>query len=545
MKNYRIYLAPAFAVLFVAAMIGFAIDPGLDPVPLASSVPQQEDFVKTVAAANAAIAQRRETAELEAVQPAEPLEILRRLSLTLHGTIPSLEEIRQFERELSRPSANDQPDLLTRWTEQMLNDPRFSDYFAERLARSLVGTDGGQFVVYRRDRFVDWLGEQLHENRPWHHIVRDVIADRGLWTGKPAVNFITAGLADGKVDQNELTGKTVRAFLGQRIDCAQCHNHPFDDWKQSDFEGLAAFYGQVNLTLVGIEDKESLEYEVEDGVTLETRQVDPAVPFHPEWLPAEGTRREQLAGWVTHEENRRFTRSITNRVWALLMGAPYYTQIPVDDLPDPPSDPDLLDLLGDDFREHNYDLRRLIRVITAMEAFRASSKSDAETGQEYDLLKEYWCLFPMTRLRPEQLIGAMMQSSSVKTVDQNSHLLFRTMKFFREQNFVRDYGDLGPDELDQRSGTVTQALLRMNGNLTRELIEANPLNSSGRIANLSADDRECVQNTFLVCLTRPPTREESDYFTVQLAEVPKGQRTQIVVDLYWSLFNSMEFSWNH
>jgi hypothetical protein len=545
MKKKRLLLVPVLATVFVVAMIGWAIDPGLDPVPVLSRIPQQDDFLPAVESANDVIARRQANAELQAVAPAEPLEALRRLSLTLHGTIPSLEEIRQFEHELKKASAHQQPDLLTRWTEQMLNDSRFSDYFAERLARSLVGTDNGQFVVYRRDRFVDWLAEQLHENRPWDQIARDVISDKGLWTGNPEVNFITAGLANGKLDHNELTGKTVRAFLGQRIDCAQCHDHPFDDWKQSDFEGLAAFYGQVNLTLVGIEDKETLKYEVEDRATLEKRQVDPAVPFHPEWLPDEGTRRERLAAWVTHPENRRFTRSIVNRVWALLMGTPYHTKIPVDDLPDPPGEPDLLDVLSDDFREHNYDLRRLIRVITAMQPFRASSQSPAQTHQEYELLKQYWCLYPMTRLRPEQLIGAMMQASSVKTIDQNSHLLFRTIKFFREQDFVRDYGDLGPDELEQRAGTVTQALLRMNGRLTREVIEANPLNSTGRIANLSADGRECVENAFLVCLSRRPTREESDCFTAQLAEAQKQERVQIVVDLYWSLFNSLEFSWNH
>ena len=151
----------------------------------------------------------------------------------------------------------------------------------------------------------------------------------------------------------------------------------------------------------------------------------------------------------------------------------------------------------------------------------------------------------MTRLRPEQLIGSMLQSSSIKTIDQNSHLLFRTMRFFREQDFVRDYGDLGPDELDRRAGTITQALLRMNGNLTKELIEANPFNSTGRVANFSDNDRECIDNSYLVCLTRHPTADEMAFFENQLAELKDQQRTQAVVDLYWSLFNSLEFSWNH
>jgi len=544
MKKLRIILSPLVVVLIISLMIGMTIRTGVNPSPLPSSIPEVDDFVEIVDAANRELKLRRESASLGELQPANDLTILRRLSLSLHGTIPSLEEIRRFEDAQQRTSKSE-ADLITRWTERLLRDSRFSDYFAERLARSLVGTDGGQFIVYRRDRFVDWLGEQLAAHRPWHHITRDVIADKGLWTGKPAVNFITAGIAGDDLDHEELTGKTVRAFLGQRIDCAQCHDHPFDDWKQTDFEGLAAYYGQVNLTLVGIEDKTSLEYEVEDRLSLETRKVSPAVPFGPEWLPEQGSRREKLAGWITHDDNRRFRRAITNRVWALMFGAPYYSHISVDDLPDPPDEPDLLDLLADDFQKHNYDLRRLVRVMTATELFRSSSQSSAQTEQEYEIHKEYWGVYPMTRLRPEQLIGSMLQSSSIKTIDQNSHLLFRAMRFFREQDFVRDYGDLGPDELDQRSGTITQALLRMNGNLTKELIESNPFNSSGRVANFSGNDRECIENSYLVCLTRRPSAEEMTYFEQQLSELKGQQRTRAVIDLYWSLFNSLEFSWNH
>src|SRR5262249_57141643 len=115
----------------------------------------------------------------------------------------------------------------------------------------------------------------------------------------PAVNFVTAAINEGDVDENKLAGKTVRAFLGQRIDCAQCHDHPFAHWKQHEFEELAAFYGQVQQSIVGIEDKTSkdgkpVEYEVEDRKTLEKHVVPVAVPIHSEWLPAEGSRPDRL-----------------------------------------------------------------------------------------------------------------------------------------------------------------------------------------------------------------------------------------------------------
>src|SRR5262249_48888040 len=158
-----------------------------------------------------------------------------------------------------------------------------------------------------------------------------IISEQGLWTGTPATNFITAAVADNVIDRNELAGRTVRAFLGQRIDCAQCHNHPFAEWKQTQFQGLAACFGQAQVSPVGIEDNPKLKYEIDDAGTK--RQIDPEVPFHPEWYPDDGTQRQRLAAWVTHPENRRFERATVNRVWGLLFGRPWIA--PIDDLPNP------------------------------------------------------------------------------------------------------------------------------------------------------------------------------------------------------------------
>ena len=154
------------------------------------------------------------------------------------------------------------PGRLDRWTARLLSDNRFADYFAERLARSFVGTDIGQVVVFRRDRFVDWLRQQLSQNTPYDQVARHVISETGLWTDHPATNYITSAMADGELDENKLAGRTVRAFLGQRIDCAQCHDHPFAEWKQAQFQGLAALFGQTHSSLVGVEDKAKMKYEV-------------------------------------------------------------------------------------------------------------------------------------------------------------------------------------------------------------------------------------------------------------------------------------------
>lgn len=480
-------------------------------------------------------------AGLTPARPADDLTVLRRLSLALHGTVPSLEEIRTFE-------ANDSPDRMMRRIEQMLADSRFADYFAERLARTLVGVDDGSFIVYRRDRFVDWLREQLARRRPYNEIVQKAISAEGLWTGTPATNFITAAANDGEVDPAKLAGRTARAFLGQRLDCAQCHDHPFDDWKQVDFEGLAAFFGRTKITMVGVEEADAGEYEVEDRQTLLKRTAAPQVPFGHEWLPDEGTRRQKLATWIVHENNRRFERAAANRAWGLLFGRALIE--PVDSLPDPddpaaPPESELLDLLGADFRQHGYRLPRLLQVIAASAPFRLDSAHDETDEAILSRLEAERAVFPLVSLRPEQAIGSMLQAASIQTIDRNSHWFVRAVRSVREADFLRKFGDAGEDELTPRPGTIPQTLLRMNGSLVGELANDSPLTAAGRIAMLAATDASALEAAYLAVLTRRPSPDERDFFIGQIATPTPEGRAAAIEDLYWSLFNSPEFNCNH
>lgn len=218
-------------------------------------------------------------------EPADNLALSRRIALGLMGTIPSLEEVRQIE-------ALPADQQLHWWIDHALRDPRFHDYFGERFARAFVGTEDGPFLLYRRRRFVTWLSEQIAANKPYDGIVRELIAGDGLWTDHPATNFITVTVQQGEGKKNEpdpvrLAGRVTRAFLGIRLDCAQCHNHPFADWKQSDFHGLSAFFAQAHLGFRGIQDGEGL-YEAEDRYTKTKAIVEPSVPFSKELLPREG-----------------------------------------------------------------------------------------------------------------------------------------------------------------------------------------------------------------------------------------------------------------
>jgi hypothetical protein len=530
-------------LFFLGLIVGgvFALGAGLmpprQPKPLTrfdASAYRERDFVAVVKRVDASFRHAWTEQQLQPASVAADLTIARRLALGLIGSIPSLEEIRQFEY-----LPEDQ--RLPWWIDHLLQDRRFADNFAERFARAYVGTEEGPFIFYRRRRFVDWLAEQFAKNRPYDQMVRDLIAAQGLWTDRPATNFVCVTVQPDNKNQPDpvrLAGRVTRAFLGLRLDCAQCHNHPYAEWKQADFQGLSAFFGQTHLGFTGIYDGPG-EYEAKDRKTQELQVIAPRVPFADELLPEQGSRRWQLACWVTHAKNPYFARAAVNRVWALLLGRLLVE--PVDNLESDTSAPPTLDLLADDFAAHGFDLRRLIRVIASTEVFRLDSAAEHDVGE---MEEKAWAVFPLSRLRSDQMVGGVLQASSVATLNADAHILWRFARSGQRNDFVKRYGDTGEDEFDGHGGTIPQRLLLMNGQLLRDKIKDAPFNASRQIGWMALDDARAVEAAYLSVLTRRSTPEEADYFQRFLAE-SELSRAQRFEDLFWTLINSTEFSWNH
>lgn len=532
------------ALLFLALAPQPNRPPTRDVVELTAAI-SNDDFRASVTRINAALAQQWSAQGIQPAVKAPDVVIARRLSLALAGTIPSLEELRRFDADGRSLSA---------WLGELLSDRRSSDYLAERLARATVGVQDGPFLIYRRRRFVSWLADELQANRPFDQIVCSLITEEGLWTDHPATNFITVTIkpdANEGPDENALAARVSRAFLGVRLDCAECHDHPFRSWKQTDFQSLAAFFGQTRQTFTGIRDRDG-EFEVENTATGEMRTVAPRVPFSTELLPNEGERRERLARWITHPANDAFARVTANRVWAILFGRPLVE--PVDDIPRDEELPEVLQLLADDFVAHDYDWRRLLAVIASTDAFALDSRhplADSEDSDQVAMAKwrqttNAWAAFPITRLRPEQVAGSLLQASSLRTIDHESHILIRFARAVGQNEFIERYGDAGEEEFQPQGGAIPQRLLLMNGKLVEEKTKDSLLaNAASRIASLAPDDRAAVEIAYQCCLTRVPTPDEAAYFTERLAGSRGAQRRERLGDLFWSLINSTEFSWNH
>jgi hypothetical protein len=475
---------------------------------------------------------------------ADDLTLARRLSLALTGSVPSLEEIRAFE---AQPAAT----RMEWWMNRLLADRRTADYLAERFARAYVGTEDGPFLVYRRRRFASWLSDRLHTNQPYDQTVREMVAGQGLWTNKPSVNFLTATISEGRPDPVRLAGRTSRALLGLRIDCLQCHDDRLGNVElgemgqpreglQSDFHQLAAFFADADVSLVGVRDKQQ-EYLVRYLDEENEQSVPARPPYRADLMPDQGSRRSRLAAWVTHPENRPLAREAVNRFWALLFGRPLVE--PVDDIslhgPFPPG----LELLVDDFIEHGYDSHRLLRIMAGSAPFRRDSRAVFRLTQDHET---HWAAFPLSRLRPEQVAGALVQSCSVKTLDSHAHIVFQLLRSLQTNEFVGRYGDIGEDEFDDRGGTIPQRLLLMNGRLVRDSTRGNLItNAAAQIATFAGDDPRAVESAYLAVLTRRPSPIELEKFVARLGDRSAGSRRKAVEDLYWVLVNSTEFSWNH
>ncbi len=535
--------------LGLAAVSAGLLQPdGLEKRLKAIQLPAREEISETVDAVDLEFEEYWRSLQLSVAGPAPLDTVRRRLSLGLAGTIPSLEELRSLE-------AFGRADPVGHWVEYLLEDRRCSDYLAERYARSLVGADQGPFLVFRRRRFVSWLSDQLQLNLPYDLLARQLIEGEGIWTDTPEVNFFTVAVDPengGQPDPVVLTGHLSRALLGVRVDCLQCHDDQLGsvvlgsrqqprEGTQQDFHQLAAYFGQVENSVLGIRDKQELEYRYQYLDAEEAGIIVPRVPFLESLTEGRGSRRQQLARWVTHRENRPFARTAVNRTWAILFGRPLVE--PIDDIslqgPYPPG----LELLSTDFIEHGFDLRRLVRVISSLRVFRMDSRTEFEVGK---LHEQNWAVFPLTRLRPEQVAGGISQSASLGTINAEANFIRQLSRIIDQGEFLERFGDQGRDEFDQNSGTVAQRLLMMNGDLLNRRTMGNPLfNGSTRIAQLAENNSQAISMAYLCVLTREPSEREMEHFRRRLQEASADKYAEAMEDLYWTLLNSSEFSWNH
>ncbi|QDV37499.1 DUF1549 and DUF1553 domain-containing protein [Tautonia plasticadhaerens] len=460
---------------------------------------------------------------------------LRRAHLDAIGRLPTPEETRAF---LDDPSPEKRAVLVDR----LLDRPEYADSWATKWMDLLRPNPYrvGIKSVWNLDA---WIRRAFREEMPYDEFVRTIVAAQGsTFAEGPATIF------RDRREPEELTTMVSQLFLGIRLECAKCHHHPFEVWGQGDFYGFAAYFAEVGRKGTGLSPPISGSEEVvfasgKGSVShpLTGEKMDPA-PLFGEAPEADDDPRTALASWMTDPDNPYFSRVIVNRVWADLMGVGLVT--PVDDLraTNPPTNPELLDALADDFVRSGYDQKHLIRTIMTSRAYGLDSLPDERNVSD---VRNY-ARHVRKRLPAEVLIDAICDVTGVPEDYDAAAPGTRATQIWTHRvpsTFLDTFGrpDANQDPPCERmpDTSVTQVLHLMNAPSLHDKIT----DDDGLAARLADSDLEpdaIVEDIYLRTYCRPPTDDERAV-ALALFDEPETGRRQAAEDLLWALINSAEF----
>jgi hypothetical protein len=475
---------------------------------------------------------------------------VRRAYLDAVGAPPTPDEARRF-------LADDRPDKRARLIDELLERPEFADFWALKWCDLLRVEEK---VLDRKGvrLFHDWVRRKIAEGEPLNEFARELIAARGSTYVNPPANFYRA-----LRDPFARAEATAQVFLGVRLQCAKCHNHPFERWTQADYHSLAAFFTRVDYRVVENNrkdkfdqhefDGEQIVYEAREGGGVHPRTKETLRPLFlgaatPEFAP-DADRLQPLADWVAAPDNPFFARAQANRVWFHLLGRGIVE--PDDDFraSNPPANGPLLDALAADFAGHDFDLRRLVRTIMNSRTYQLSAvpndmNRDDETNFSHALVRP---------LQAEQLLDAVSRATGAapRFADFPAGLRASQLpglksgpdrKATDEEKFLTAFGK--PERLlsceCERSDdtTLSQAFQLITGPLLNKLLRE-PDNRIGRLLSSGKSDGDMIDELYYAALCRPPSDRER---AGALALVGKAKdRRQAFEDVLWGLVNAKEF----
>lgn len=463
-------------------------------------------------------------------------EFLRRVSLDLTGLLPTIEE---YERFVADPS----PDKRLKLVDELMERKEFAEIWvmkwAERLGiRSTLEVSPKAALLY-----AGWLRSRFAAGAPIDAIVRELVAAEGGTFDTPATNFYQL-----ERDTLKLSENVAQAFLGTRLQCAQCHNHPFDRWTMDDYYGFAAFFPQVarkpaadpRETIIFNGGGGDMKHPV-GGAVVPPKFLGGAVP------DCSGRdRRAVLAEWLTAPENGMFARNVANFVFAHFFHRGIVD--PVDDVraTNPPSNRPLLDALAELLVASKYELKPLVREICSSNAYQRSTKTNATNeGDERNFSHAV-----VRRVRAEFLLDSISQVTNTRDKFDGLPLGSRAVQIAdgtTSSYFLTTFGrarraTVCTCEVSMEP-SLSQALHLVNGETVHEKIK-----QGGRVAGELAAGRapeEVLTRLYVACLSRTPSAEEISALLRQPENAPPVDPRVLLEDAFWALLNSREFVFNH
>jgi hypothetical protein len=470
---------------------------------------------------------------------------LRRVTLDLTGQLPEPDEIRQFV-------ADDRHDKRDRLIEDLLDAPAFADWWAMKWTDRLGGNQRftGKFGAMK---YHAWIRAAMAENMPEDAFVRTLLTASGPNYENPPASFwrrMRVGGIGTEVDAELAAEEISQLFLGIRIQCARCHNHPGERWTQDDFHGLAAFFKRLKFKngeyFNGIYDKEDVVYFVNTGDVQHPRTgavVPPTLlDAGPATIAPDEDRRVAFATWLTTPENPWFARNSVNRLWYHLLGQGLVD--PVDDVRDsnPASHPELLDALIQEFVASGFDRRHLLRQIARSLTYQLSSVPTLTNADD----RRYFSHASVRLLPAEALLDAISQATGVAESFPDAPPGTRAValpdgeyKHLFLEAFGRPARALAC-ECERDAGTNFQQALQLVAGRTVATKVHSDSGRAARLAGSTLSPTEVIDELFLATLSRAPDSAERELLRPRIG--PSGSdRRAAVEDLLWALVNHREF----
>lgn len=460
-------------------------------------------------------------------------EFLRRVSLDVCGVLPTVEEYEKFV-------ADTDPKKREKKVDELLGRKEFVEMWVMKWSELLTIRSSQQVSYKSMLLYYNWLQERVANNMPMDQLVQELLSSKGGTFANAATNYFQNETDTLKVSEN-----VAQVFMGMRIQCAQCHNHPFDRWTMDDYYGFAAFFSQIGRKR-GEDPRETIIFNSNRG---EVQHLVDKRAMKPKFLGGEEPetkgkdRREVMAKWLASADNPYFAKNLSNIVWAHFFGQGIINDVDDVRVSNPAVNPELLDELGKKFGEYNFDFKKLVRDICVSRTYQLSTK----TNETNEADSKNFTHAKLRRLRSEILLDTISQVTETKNKFRGLPVGARAVQIADGNTstyFLTAFGRAARETVCscevKMEPNLSQALHLLNGQTLQSKIAAGAL-IARRLKDKKGPD-EIIDELYIRCFTRKPNADEKK----KLMDVvgASENKQQMLEDVFWALLNSREFLFN-
>ncbi len=459
---------------------------------------------------------------------------LRRIFIDLTGMLPSVEEYKTF-------MANKSADKREQLVKELMERKEFSELWVLKWAELLQIRSSNQVSYKATLLYYNWLQDRIARNVPLNQWVQELLGANGGTFNNPVTNYY-----QNETDILKVTENVAQVFMGMRIQCAQCHNHPFDRWTMDDYYGFAAFFTQIGRK--GTDDPRELV--VFNSGSGEINHPLGGRRMAPKYLGGEvpdvvgKDRRGLMAEWLASPKNPYFATNLSNMVWTHFFGVGIINEVDDVRVSNPPSNSELLQELGKKFTEYNYDFKRLVKDIVLSNSYQLSTQANASNESD----TKNFSHSSIRRIKAETFLDCISQVTETKNKFPGLPLGARAVQIADGQvsnYFLTTFGRATRESVCscevKLDPTLSQSLHLLNGDATTQRITQG--NLIGKLLTDKKTPEEILNEIYVRCLSRMPSADEKTK-VLALVNAEKDKK-QVLEDAFWAVLNTREYMFNH